>query len=175
MMIGMNGRSPFPLMRRATSMPSMAGIITSRRMRSGGASATEVSAAAPSRASVVSYPHDSRRARRSSTLSSWSSTMRMRADASPSPCIVLSEEALDFGYHGARFARLREIPVAPHLHRLLAIGRERVRRERDDGDRTRLGVVLQHLRRLPAVDDRDRDVHQDQIRALRARLRDPFL
>ena len=35
-----------------------------------GADATEVSAAAPSRASVVSYPHDSRRARRSSTLSS---------------------------------------------------------------------------------------------------------
>src|SRR5687767_5559240 len=176
MMIGMNGSLSSPLMRRATSCPSIRGIMTSRRIRSGGEAATLASACSPSLAESVAYPQASRRARRTSTLSSWSSTIRIRYVRSlSSGCdILLSEEPLDFRHHGARLARLREVSIASDLHRLLAVGRERVRGQRDDRDVARLGVVLEHLRRFPSVDDRDGDVHQDEVGLLRAGLRDAF-
>src|SRR5215204_2861847 len=97
--------------------------------------------------------------------------------APPSRAITAGapEEALYLGHDRARLARLRQVAVAPHLHRLLPVARQRVRRQRDDRDLVRGRVVLEHLRRLPAVDDRDGDVHQDQVGLLRARLRDPLL
>src|SRR5256885_418912 len=85
-------------------------------------------------------------------------------------CGVLAEEALDLGDDGAWLARLGQIAVASHLHRLLPIRREGVRRQRDDRDVARHGIVLEHLRRFPAVDDRDGDVHEDQVGLLGARL-----
>ena len=53
MMIGMNGRDGFPLTRRATSMPSICGIMTSSRIRSGGDSSIFANASAPSPAVCV--------------------------------------------------------------------------------------------------------------------------
>src|SRR6476660_966741 len=88
---------------------------------------------------------------------------------------VLAEEALHFGDDGPRLAGLGQIAVAPHFHRLLAIGCEGVRGERDDRDVARHRIVLQHLGRLPSVDDRDGDVHQDQVGLFGARLRDALL
>src|SRR6476659_7408295 len=183
MMIGMKGSERFALTRRATSMPLTSGIITSSRIRSGGSFSTYRSAAAPSCTASVRYPQLSSRTFRTSMLSSWSSTTRMRdwdsgrssvSEGAPSTRVssagilggVLPEEPLDLCDHGAWLARLGEIPVASDFHRLLAVGRERVRGQGNDGNVTRDGGVLEDLGRLPAVDDRDRDVHQDQVAPL---------
>src|SRR5688572_8322101 len=88
--------------------------------------------------------------------------------------VITTEELLDFGDNRARLARFRQIAVASDFHGLLAIRRERVRRQSDDRNVPRAGIVLQHLSRFPPIDDGNRDVHQDQIRLLRARLGDPF-
>src|ERR1700737_2353077 len=104
-------------------------------------------------------------------LSSWSSTTRILFFLCS---IVLAEEPLDFGDDCSRLTRLGEISVAAHFHRLLPVGRESVRGQGDDGDLPRGWVVLQHLCCLPAVDDGDGDVHQDQIRFFRPRLAIPF-
>src|SRR5687768_4886117 len=97
--------------------------------------------------------------RSSSTLSSWSSTIRIRGDASAageaSGGIAAAEEALDLGNDRARLARLGQVPIAADLHRLLAIGSEGVSCQGDDGDVLGGGVVLEDLGRLPTVDDRD--------------------
>src|SRR5688572_5938878 len=180
MMMGMKGSSGFCLMRRATSLPSIDGIITSSRIRSGGDECTASSDCCPSVAVCTLYYHASSRARSSSTLSSWSSTTRMRpvssgagdeARGTPVSCAVIAtEELLHFCDHGARFARLREIPVASNLHGLFPIRRQRVRSERDDRNVPRAGIVLENLRRFPTVDDRDRDIHQDQVGPLGTRL-----
>src|SRR6476661_4731541 len=190
MMIGMKGSERFALTRRATSMPLTSGIITSSRIRSGGCFSTYRSAAAPSCTASVRYPQLSSRTFRTSMLSSWSSTTRMRdwdsgrssgSGSAPSTRVssagilggVLPEEPLHFGDHRAWLAGLGEIPVAADLHRLLAVGGEGVRRQRDDGDVARHRIVLEDLRGLPAVDDRDRDVHQDQVGALGTCFGDP--
>src|SRR5687768_14575646 len=86
--------------------------------------------------------------------------------------IVLAEEPLDFRYYGSGLTRLGEISVATDFHCLLAVGGEGVRGECDDGDFLRRGIVLQNLSGFPAVDDRNGDVHQDQVGLLGARLGD---
>src|SRR5258708_5134090 len=180
MMIGMKGSSGLLLTRRATSMPSILGIMMSSSTRSGSVRSIVLRASAPSLALLVSYPPASRRARSSSTLSSWSSTIRMRAavasfsglDRCP---IRLSEESVYFRDYRARLAGLGQMPVAAHFHRLLAIRRQRVRGQCDDGNVLRGRVVLENLRGLPAIDDRNGDIHQDEVRLLCPRLGDPFL
>src|SRR5450759_4729828 len=94
-------------------------------------------------------------------LSSWSSTMRILYWGLCS--IVLSEEPLHLRDHSSRLAGLGQVAVAAHLHRLLTIGCEGVCRQRDDGNPLRGRIVFQNLRRFPAVDDRNGDVHQDQV------------
>src|ERR1700720_1061192 len=129
----MNGSSLlslFALRRRTTSMPSIFGIITSRRIRSGQERSTASKAACPSLAPSTTYPRASSRARSSSILSSWSSTTRIR----PLRSIVLAEESLHLRDNGSRLTGLGEVSIAADLHRLLAIGRECVGGERDDGD-----------------------------------------
>src|SRR5437868_10316194 len=156
MMIGMNGISLFAILafsRRATSMPSILGIITSSRIKSGQTLSTISSAAWPSVAPSTSYPRASRRARRSSILSSWSSTTRMRCFLLRS--IVFAEESLDFSDDRPRLTGLGEVSIAADFHRFLAIGRERVRSQRDDWNGFRRGIVFEHLGRLPAIDDWD--------------------
>src|SRR5688572_15231253 len=106
-------------------------------------------------------------------LSSWSSTMRMHA--APSRSIALPEKALDFRDDRTRLARLREVAVAPDFHRLLAIGRQGMRRQRNDRDLVGGRILLEDLRRFPAIDDRDGDVHEDQVGLLRPCFRDPLL
>src|SRR5262245_16930740 len=56
--------------------------------------------------------------------------------------------------------------VAAGGERLFAGARERMRRERDDRDVARLRVLLQSPRRLPAVDHRHFEIHQDNVGAL---------
>src|SRR5206468_3694825 len=59
--------------------------------------------------------------------------------------------------------------------RLLALAGERVRGERDDRDVARLWIVLQSARRLPAVDDRHFEIHQDDVGAFAERHRTALL
>src|SRR5437868_8191909 len=165
MMIGMNGISLYAILafsRRATSMPSILGIITSSRIKSGQTLSTISSAAWPSVAPSTSYPRASRRARRSSILSSWSSTTRMRGFLLRS--IVFAEESLDFSDDRPRLAWLGEVSIAADFHRLLAVRREGVRGQRDNWNGLRGRIVLEHLGRVPAIDNGTRDIHQDQIR-----------
>src|SRR5881409_650745 len=99
----------------------------------------------------------------------------MRAGSSWSSPIVLPEEALHLGDHGPWLAGLREVPVTSDFHRLLAVRRQRVRGERNDRNLARLGIVLQDLRRLPPVNDGNRDVHEYEVGLLRPCLRDSLL
>src|SRR5690348_14975241 len=99
----------------------------------------------------------------------------MRAGISCSSAIVLPEESLHLGDHGAWLARLCQIPIASDFHCFLAIGRERMGRESDDGNLPSLRIVFEHLRRLPSVDDGNRNVHENQVRLLRSRLGDTLL
>src|SRR3954462_13452568 len=95
-------------------------------------------------------------------LSSWSSTTRILALRLGS--IVFAEEPLYFSDDRPRLTGLGEVSVAADFHRLLAIGREGVRGQRDDRYLLRGRIVLEHLGGLPAVDDGDGDIHEDQIR-----------
>src|SRR5438309_11777834 len=95
-------------------------------------------------------------------LSSWSSTTRTRGFLLRS--IVFAEESLDFSDDRPRLTGLVEIPVTADFHRLLAVGREGVRSQRNDWDLLGGGLVLQHLGCLTAVMDRVRDHLEDRIR-----------
>src|SRR5688572_18679770 len=98
-------------------------------------------------AHAVVYPHASSRARSSSTLSSWSSTIRIRASCSRT--IARPEKALHLGDDRARLAWLREIPVAADLHCFLPVGCQRVRGERNDRNLLRRRILLQDLGGFP--------------------------
>src|ERR1700738_4583157 len=90
------------------------------------------------------------------------------------PGSILAKEALDLRDDGAGLARFGEISIASDLHRLLAIGGQRVRRERDDWNVACCRIVLQHLCGFPSVDDRNGYIHQDQIRLFGACFRNAF-
>src|SRR6516225_9469447 len=67
------------------------------------------------------------------------------------------------------FDRLGVELVASGRKRLLALAGERVRGERDDRDVARLWIILQLSRRLPPVDHRHFQIHQDDVGALAQR------
>src|SRR6516165_9018861 len=69
------------------------------------------------------------------------------------------------------FDRLGVELVASGAKRLLALAGERVRGERNDRDAAGLWIVLQSSRRLPAVDYRHFEIHQDDVGALAQRHR----
>src|SRR6516164_8121505 len=73
------------------------------------------------------------------------------------------------------FDRLGVELVASGRKRLLALAGERVRGERNDRDVACLWIVLQSSRRLPAVDDRHFEIHQDDVGALAQRHRAALL
>src|SRR5215467_4563304 len=73
------------------------------------------------------------------------------------------------------FDRLGVELVASGRKRLLALAGERVRGERDDRDVARLWIILQSSRRLPAVDHRHFEIHQDDVGALAQRHRTALL
>src|SRR4051812_46948810 len=93
-------------------------------------------------------------------LSSWSSTTRIRGFLRS---IVFAEEALNFSDHGSPLAWLGEVSIARDFQGFLSVGREGVCGERDARDRFGRSIVRQYLRRPPGINDRDRDIHQDQI------------
>src|SRR5207302_770534 len=82
------------------------------------------------------------------------------------------EHTLDLGDEGIRHARLRDERVAARRLRSLGVARERMARERDDGDLPRLVVGLEPARRLPAVHAGEREVHEDEIGEQLLRLLD---
>src|SRR6266700_2353804 len=73
------------------------------------------------------------------------------------------------------FDRLGIELVAAGAKRLLALARERMGGERDDRDVAGLRILLQSPRRLPAVDHRHFQIHQDDVRALAQRHRAALL
>jgi hypothetical protein len=77
--------------------------------------------------------------------------------------IIAAEEALYFRDYGSGLAGFGEITVATDFERLLSVRRQSVRSERDDGDMLGLRIVLQDLSRFPAIDYRDRDIHEDEV------------
>src|ERR1700741_4489205 len=95
-------------------------------------------------------------------LSSWSSTMRMRYFLLRS--IVFAEESLDFSDDRSRLTGLGEVSITADFHCLLPVRGEGMRCQRDYRNRLRGRIVFEHLGCLPAVDDRDGDIHEDQIR-----------
>src|SRR5262249_45155273 len=74
-----------------------------------------------------------------------------------------------------KFDRLGVELVASGRERLLALAGEGMRGERDDRDVARLWIVLQSSRRLPAVNDRHFEIHQDDVGALAQRHRAALL
>src|SRR5215218_9861109 len=89
--------------------------------------------------------------------------------------IVAPEEPLDLGHYGSWLAWLREISVATDFHGLLTVRCQGVGGQRDDGDGVGRGIVLEHLRCFPPVNDRNGDVHQDQVGLLGPGLTDALL
>src|SRR5215469_9339372 len=75
----------------------------------------------------------------------------------------------DFGQELARAEGLRHVVVAPGEPRLLLVTTQRVGRDHDDGDRLEIGIGLDTPRRLVAVEQRQLDIHEDQVGAARLR------
>src|SRR5665213_254186 len=170
MMTGMNGSDSSPLMRRTTSNPSIFGIITGSRMRSRcGADNTRSSPTSPSAASSTIYPRASSRARSSWILSALSSTTSMRLGASSG--IGPTKEPLYLGDNCAGLTRFGQVSVTSYFHGLLSVGSQGMRSERNYWNVPCCRVVFEHLRRLPAVNHRYRDIHEDQIGLLGASFR----
>src|SRR4029079_6901324 len=134
------------------------------------------SAACPSLAPFTSYPRASSRALSTSTLSSCSSTTRIRflgscrdgvfwgAFAGASVAIVAAKESLHLCDDRSRLAGLREISVTPHFVCFFPVGRQGVRRQSNDRDVFRRRIMLQDLCRLPPIDYRNRNIHKNEIR-----------
>ena len=70
--------------------------------------------------------------------------------------------------------QFRDVAVATGLPRLRLVAGERVRGHRDDRHPGELGDRADAARRLVAVNDRELNIHQDQIGILGLRHRHPF-
>src|SRR5262245_41444917 len=77
-----------------------------------------------------------------------------------------SEVRAELAEERARTEGLGHVRVAAGGERLLVVAGERVRRDGDDRDRAQPGIGLDPARDLVAVDPRQLDVHEDEIRAL---------
>src|SRR5262245_46160122 len=97
-----------------------------------------------------------------STFSGLSSTTRRRGGV----LIASPQELPDLSEQGSRAERLRHVRVAAGGEGLLVVPGKRIGRDRDDGNRLEGGVRLDLSRDLVAVDPRQLDVHQDEVRAL---------
>src|ERR1051325_8671313 len=73
------------------------------------------------------------------------------------------EDAADFGDQRVGWARLGDEPVAAGAGGALQLAGAVVRGQRDDGNVRGAPVGLQPARRLPAVEDRETEVHQHDV------------
>src|SRR5215471_11065158 len=80
-----------------------------------------------------------------------------------------SQILLDLGQELARAEGLRHVVVAAGEPRLLLVTAQRIGRDHDDGDRLEIGIGLDTPRRLVAVEQRQLDIHEDQVGAARLR------
>src|SRR5918997_6517552 len=69
-----------------------------------------------------------------------------------------------FGDHLAGLDRLRKVAIAAGGDRLRPVFRERMRRQRDYRNLSRLLVCLDLTCRFPAIESGQSDVHKDQVR-----------
>src|ERR1051326_4625455 len=176
-MMGMNGRVASPLMRRHTSTPSSLGIITSSKIRSGWSRRPAASASSPSPACNSSYPCALSRTSRMSRLVSLSSTMRIRCGSyiampmsfGAQPIRDLRQILPDRRQELTRTERLGEVGIAARLACFALVAAQRIRCDHDDRDRAQRRIGLEPAGRLVAVEDRQLNVHEDQVGPLRRR------
>ena len=73
----------------------------------------------------------------------------------------------DLCQEGSRTVRLGDVGVAARRPRLGLVAAQRIGRDRDDRDCAQRRIGLEAARNLVAVEQRQLDVHQDQVRPLR--------
>src|SRR5436190_9129767 len=152
----------------------MPAIWTSSNTRSGGSATTSSSASGPDDAPTTEKPAGSRIASSSRTFAGMSSTTRIRGVGSSSALISLPQEPPHLVGKLAHADRLGEIAVEALGEEPLLVAAHRRRRERDDRDLRRPGVLAQQLQRLGAVEVRHPDVHEDERRPVLLRERHAF-
>src|SRR5438067_6758220 len=137
----------------------MPAIWTSRRTRSGSSLTTSSSASGPDDAELTEKPAGSRTASSSRTFAGRSSTTRIRGWVSVSAFISLAQELPHLVGKLAHADRLGEVAVEALGDEALLVASHRRRRERDDRDPRRPGVVTQQLQRLCTAEVGHPDVH----------------
>src|SRR5512144_2398745 len=120
--------------------------------------------------------------RNSATFSTFASRSISSLSAPPegvcrasSACLPFLEEAFDLREQPRVLDGFRVEVVAARLARLLAVSRHRMGGERDDGNLTGGRIALENPCRLPPVEDGQAHVHQNEVRGVAARERDPLL
>src|SRR5215469_326787 len=162
---GMSAVRASALSRRQTSKPSMRGIMTSSRMRSGRSSCAMRKAPSPSfAASTLKYSLASL-ASSSLTFTSTSSTTRMRADM---PNYSVQEAGNSLEEIGDR-DRLGDVRLAPAFADLLFVALHREGGHCDHRNGAQLFVFLDPFGDLEAGHLGQLDIHQNQIRMMLAR------
>src|SRR5690348_13757073 len=162
---GMSAVRASALSRRQTSNPSMRGIITSSRMRSGRSSWAMRSARSPSlAASTLKYSLASL-ASSSLTFTSTSSTTRMRADMSVYSIEETGNRLEEIGDRD----RLGDVGFASTFADLLLVAFHGESGHRDHRDGAQLFVFFDPFGHLEAGHLGQLDIHQNQIRMMLAR------
>src|SRR5260221_2323061 len=151
------------LSRRQTSKPSISGIMTARRTRSGSSARHRRSAEAPSAALRTSKYSLASLAPSSLTLTSTSSTTRMRADIEAAS----AQKALDRLEEIGDGNRLGDIGLAAALANLLLVALHGEGGDGDDRNRAQLVVFLDPFRHLQPRYLGQLDIHQDQVGTMR--------
>src|SRR4051794_5210365 len=139
----------------------MPGIMMSSRTTCGCSSPRIASASSPDDAVSTRYPRGLNTASSSRMFAAWSSTTRTTGSSSIAAAL---QESQHLGRELARAVRLLDVAVEPRAHGALPIVSHRERGHGHDGHLLceRTGAELSQ--RLGAVDARELEVHQDEIR-----------
>src|SRR5580704_7251994 len=103
------------------------------------------------------------------------SMIRLWCEAGPAIPPLSGQEFPDLCQQLPRTIRLRDIGVAAGVTRFGLIAAQRVRSHDDDRDGFEIGIGFDAPRRLVAVEQRQLDVHENEIGAFRLRRDDPRL
>src|SRR3984893_3533979 len=165
-MTGMKGSVGSPLSCLRTEMPSSLGIMMSSRTRSGSSSRARRSASSPSTAVTTSYPCALSRTRSTSKFVRLSSATSIRGGVRKRRLPSGSPQAFaHFGEDDARAERLGEIAVASRLQRLRIVAGQRIGRDGADRGVAQVRICFDPTGRLIAVDDRQLNIHENEVRA----------
>src|SRR4029450_1148275 len=145
-----------------TVYPSIAGIPTSSRIRSGRVVATRSRASSPDVAARTSYPCGTRTAWSRRTFSGISSTTRILPAPSLaiSPALAVAPDRAD-ELHDVH--RLGHVVVETGLQEAFAVPRHRLRRQRDDRCVRGSHVPAQPTEGFEAIHPSQLDVHQHEV------------